>query len=125
MERVLRDTLEGGRFQGVPEAQTRRMRAIKATGARSTERRLRALLVRHGVRGWVVHPPGLAGKPDFLFAAARLVVWVDGCYWHGCPQCNARKRRSVNKAYWSLKIEGNRRRDEANTQKLQEAGYRV
>ena len=123
MERALRDTLDGGTFQDVPASHSGRMRAIKDRGNKSTEARIRAKLVQAGIRGWRLHPPGLAGKPDILFPVERLIVFVDGCYWHGCL-CTARPRK-VNVAYWSAKIEGNRRRDQRNTQSLEAAGYTV
>jgi DNA mismatch endonuclease (patch repair protein) len=123
MERSLREKLVNGSFGDVPASHSRRMAAIRATGARSTEKRIRALLARAGVRGWKLHPPGLPGKPDILFPAARLVLFVDGCYWHGCPRCGNVPR--VNRPYWSAKLEGNRRRDERNNALLVEQGYRV
>jgi DNA mismatch endonuclease (patch repair protein) len=123
MERALREKLPGGKFENVPPSHSGRMRAIRAKGAKSTERRLRALLVGAGVRGWKLHPAGLPGKPDFLFPDARLVVFVDGCYWHGCPQCGYAP--TVNRPYWSAKIAGNAARDRRNTAKLVEAGLRV
>src|SRR5262245_54328203 len=115
MERALREKLEGGAFRNVPAGHSDRMRAIKDRGNKSTEARIRAKLVRAGVRGWRLHPEGLAGKPDILFPRQRVVVFVDGCYWHGCPCCV--RSRKVNSAYWTAKIEGNRRRDANNTRK--------
>jgi DNA mismatch endonuclease Vsr len=123
MERALRDKLEGGSFQNVPANHSGRMRAIKHRGNKSTEARLRAQLVCAGVRGWRLHPKGLAGKPDVLFTQRRLVVFVDGCYWHGCPCCV--RPRNVNSEYWRAKIEGNARRDKRNTHALEAEGYRV
>jgi DNA mismatch endonuclease (patch repair protein) len=123
MERSLREKLPGGKFENVPATQSGRMRAIRSKGNKSTERRLRALLVRAGIRGWKLHPEGLPGKPDFLFPEARLVVFVDGCYWHGCPRCGY--RHNVNRRYWSAKIAGNVARDRRNEEKLREAGLRV
>ncbi len=123
MERALREKLPGGKFENVPASHTGRMRAIKAKGNKSTERRLRALLAQAGIRGWKLHPEGLPGKPDFLFPEACLAVFVDGCYWHGCPQCG--HAPTVNRPYWSAKIAGNAARDQRNAIKLKEAGLRV
>ncbi len=127
MERSLREKLPGGKFDNVPPAHSGRMRAIKAQGAKSTDRRLRALLIQAGLRGWRMYPPGLPGKPDFLFPDARLVVFVDGCYWHGCPACGhgPARERTVNRPYWSAKIAGNVARDERNNRALADAGLRV
>jgi DNA mismatch endonuclease Vsr len=120
---VLRALLPDGSFGDVPAAHSSRMRSIKEKGAKSTERRLRAILVGAGIRGWSMHPKDLPGKPDFIFPAAHLVVFCDGCYWHGCPQCA--HRRTVNRNYWSAKIEGNRSRDREVGRKLNAAGFRV
>lgn len=123
MERALRERLEGGSFGDVSAAHSGRMRAIKEKGAKSTEKRLRAILVGAGVRGWQMYPKGLPGKPDFIFPQAKVVLFSDGCYWHGCPECG--HIPTVNRPYWSAKIEGNQRRDRENTRKLEGAGYRV
>ena len=123
MERSLRATLLRGTFGQVPAAHSRRMRAIKERGAKSTERRLRAMLVRAGLCGWQMHALGLPGKPDFVFPSARLVIFCDGCYWHGCRRCA--HHRTVNRRYWSAKIKGNQRRDRRNNRRLTQAGLRV
>jgi DNA mismatch endonuclease (patch repair protein) len=123
VERALRLKLPNGRFEEVPAGQSARMRAIKAKGNRSTEVRARAILVRSAIRGWVLHPVGLPGKPDFFFPESRLVLFVDGCYWHGCARC--RHAHSTNRAYWSAKIAGNIRRDRLNNRRLRKAGLRV
>lgn len=44
-------------------------------------------MIRTGLKGWRLSPKDLPGKPDFVFEKARLAVFVDGCYWHGCPKC--------------------------------------
>lgn len=123
MERALKEKLEGGTFGKVSPAHSGRMRAIKEKGSKSTERRLRAILVGAGIRGWRMHPKGLPGKPDFHFPASRVLLFVDGCYWHGCSACG--HIPTVNRPYWSAKIAGNQRRDRENTRKLEEAGNRV
>jgi DNA mismatch endonuclease (patch repair protein) len=123
MERALRDTLKCGAFHDVPSSHSSRMRAVKDRGNKSTEARIRAKLVRAGIRGWLLHPKNLPGKPDILFPRQHLIIFVDGCYWHGCPCC-VRPRR-VNGEYWKAKIAGNQRRDLRNTAALQEQGYSV
>jgi DNA mismatch endonuclease Vsr len=123
MERKLKEKLANGEFEGQTPGNTKRMRAIKAKGNKSTEVRLRSMLARARVRGWKVHPKGVVGKPDFVFPEHRLAVFVDGCFWHGCPQCGHVPK--ANNLYWKAKIEGNQRRDLRNDQKLQEHGFRV
>jgi DNA mismatch endonuclease (patch repair protein) len=123
MERVLREKLQDGQFQGGTAGNSRRMKAIRDRRNKSTEMRFRAMLVRAPIRGWQLRPSGLPGKPDFLFPEHRLVVFLDGCYWHGCPRCG--HIPGVNRPYWSAKIERNRARDKRNTRLLKEAGYAI
>jgi DNA mismatch endonuclease (patch repair protein) len=65
----------------------------------------------------------LVGKPDFVFPIRRLVVFVDGCFWHGCPKCQ--RIPSSNVPYWDRKIERNRIRDRAVNTSLRRSGWRV
>jgi DNA mismatch endonuclease (patch repair protein) len=65
----------------------------------------------------------LAGKPDLVFAGKRVVVFLDGCFWHGCPN-HYREPRS-NAAYWRAKIERNVARDARVTQELVRDGWIV
>jgi DNA mismatch endonuclease, patch repair protein len=123
MESALRLKLPNGRFDNVPAGHSARMRAIKDKGNRSTEVRARAILIRSGTQGWVLHPGGLPGKPDFYFPGPRIVLFVDGCYWHGCAKC--RHAQSANRAYWSAKIERNMQRDRSNVRRLRKSGLRV
>jgi len=100
------------------------MRAIKGRNNRTTERRLRLALVRAGIKGWNVCPARTQGNPDFWFPERRLAVFVDGCFWHGCPVCCDRSPKS-HAEYWTAKIERNRTKDRATKQKLENAGVRV
>lgn len=98
------------------------MAKVKSTGNRSTEAVVEAALIEAGIEGWEKQPP-LLGKPDFYFPAHRLVVFVDGCYWHGCPK-HVRMPAS-NVAYWNSKIDRNCRRDNRYRRKLRQQGYHV
>jgi DNA mismatch endonuclease, patch repair protein len=63
----------------------------------------------------------LPGSPDLVFRAAKLAVFVDGCFWHGC-----RKHRTIprnNARYWSEKIERNRMRDKRVDRQLRALGW--
>ncbi len=62
-------------------------------------------------------------RPDFVFAARRLAVFVDGCFWHGCPQHGTRPRG--NAAFWRAKFRRNRERDRRNSRHLRQAGWKV
>jgi DNA mismatch endonuclease (patch repair protein) len=69
-----------------PEQRSRNMSSIRSRGNKSTEKAIRFRMIRSGLRGWKLCAGDLCGKPDFVFEAARLVVFLDGCYWHGCPK---------------------------------------
>jgi DNA mismatch endonuclease, patch repair protein len=69
----------------------------------STEWRLRSALVRAGIRGWTLNAAGVIGKPDFVLREQRVVVSVDGCFWHGCPKC--KRIPSSNTLYWVPKFD--------------------
>jgi DNA mismatch endonuclease (patch repair protein) len=98
------------------------MSSIRARGNQQTEIALARLLRRAGVTGWRRHVK-LPGCPDFSFATQRLVVFVDGCFWHGCPRCY--RRPTTNRRYWDKKIIRNRRRDREVNRTLRKAGWRV
>ncbi len=123
MERRLREKLPGGRFENVDPKHARRMSAIRGKGTKTTERRFRAILVRAGLRGWKLHPKGVPGRPDVFFPGEKLAVFLDGCFWHGCPACG--HVPSINRTFWRAKIERNRERDVEKEQALVEAGYIV
>lgn len=104
------------------------VRAImRANKARDTqpERRLRSILHKRGLRYRVSRRPlsDLRRTADIVFPAARIAVFVDGCYWHGCPD-HYRPAR-VNDRFWQEKIDGNRARDRETDQLLTEAGWHV
>lgn len=123
MESALRSRLPGGRFTDVSAARSQHMSSVRGRGNRTTERRLQLGLVRAGVSGWSMNVLTLKGKPDFVFASERLVIFVDGCFWHGCPRCGHVPTR--NSAYWSEKLRRNKVRDENTTKILLKERYRV
>ena len=86
---------------------------------------LRRLLHARGLRYRVDYRPirGLRNKSDIVFTRRRVAVFIDGCFWHGCPEHYFASKTNVD--YWEPKIEQNRLRDEAVTAALEEAGWRV
>jgi DNA mismatch endonuclease, patch repair protein len=106
-----------------PEQRSRNMAAIRSRGNKSTERALRYRLMRAGIRGWRLYPGDVPGKPDFVFDEAGLVVFVDGCYWHGCPRCY--RAPTSNESYWSQKLARNKNRDRTVTRALRKEGWTV
>ena len=67
---------------------------------------------------------GRRPRPDVVFTRRRVAVFVDGCFWHGCPE-HGRVPGGRNAAYWEAKLSRNRARDELDTAALAEAGWRV
>lgn len=98
------------------------MAAIKSQGNKDTELKLANILRAYGITGWRRHQK-LFGKPDFVFPRERLAVFVDGCFWHGCPKHG--RRPGCNRDYWIPKLEGNKRRDIAVSETLRRTGWRV
>jgi DNA mismatch endonuclease, patch repair protein len=68
------------------------------------------------------HVMTMPGRPDLVFAKARLIVFIDGDFWHGYRYPQWRDRLS---SYWQEKIERNRRRDRRNFARLRREGWRV
>ncbi len=98
------------------------MARIRGTGNAATELRLIALLRAHRLTGWR-RGSTLPGRPDFVFARAKLAVFVDGCFWHGCPLHATWPK--TNAAFWRAKLLANRARDRAVTRTLRARGWRV
>lgn len=106
-----------------PASRSHVMSSIRSRGNKSTERRFRACLVQAGLSGWRMHAQDISGKPDFVFDSIHLIIFVDGCFWHGCPECNLLHVSSTE--YWHKKIGRNRLRDKAINSSLRQAGWRV
>jgi len=98
------------------------MSAIRSRGNKETELRLAFILRSNGIKGWRRNQ-GLPGKPDFVFRRERLAIFVDGCFWHGCPKHG--RNPGSNRAYWLPKLERNRQRDLEVTKLLRKARWRV
>ncbi|MFI0908939.1 very short patch repair endonuclease [Streptomyces abikoensis] len=86
---------------------------------------LRKLLYRRGLRYRVDARPisEIRRRADVVFPGARVAVFVDGCFWHGCPEHYRPSTR--NAEFWRDKIEGNRIRDIETTKTLRSAGWAV
>ena len=107
------------------EAVRRRMSAQRREGT-APELALRKALSALGLRYRLHRPPlpGLRRKADIVFGSSRTAVFVDGCFWHGCPE-HGRRRHDVNGWYWPAKIDRNQARDRETDQVLSEAGWQV
>lgn len=67
--------------------------------------------------------PSMRTRGDLIFTRQRVVVFVDGCFWHACPQHRSVPR--TNSAWWKEKLAANVMRDERATQQLQACGWTV
>jgi DNA mismatch endonuclease, patch repair protein len=123
------------------------MSRIRGQGNKETEVMLARLLRANRISGWrkqrvvcvavrstnfkiaklgsarASSPLLLRVKADFVFPKLKLAVFVDGCFWHGCPKhCN---QPVNNRAFWRKKLGGNKARDLLVTRTLRRAGWRV
>ena len=89
------------------------------------ETRLRSELHKRGLRfrKHVNIGIGMKCRADIVFPRARVCIFVDGCYWHGCPKHFKTPR--TNSAWWNEKIADNRQRDKRKTTVLRKHGWRV
>lgn len=98
------------------------MSRIRGKGNRSTEVALLHLLRMHHLTGWRRHLP-LPGKPDFAFPREKVAIFVDGCFWHGCPNCSTVP--TTRREFWVKKISENKRRDRRVSRALRSKGWSV
>ena len=98
----------------------------KVHGANTTpEICVRKLLHRMGYR-FRLHRIDLPGNPDIVLPKYKTVIFVHGCFWHGCPTCRHAKIRPVaNVDYWEKKLNRTLERDKSNTAALEQMGWRV
>lgn len=89
------------------------------------EVRLRSALHRtgHRFRKHFRPIPGLRCTADIAFPRRRVAVFVDGCFWHCCPEHGTRPARNAD--WWNAKLDGNVERDRRNTDRLTESGWHV
>jgi DNA mismatch endonuclease (patch repair protein) len=107
------------------EAVSRRMRRNLKRDTRP-EIALRSELHSRGARfrtNLLVRVDGLSVRPDVVFARTKVAVFVDGCFWHGCPEHGNAPRR--NTEYWGPKLDRNARRDAVVNERLAAASWNV
>lgn len=102
-----------------------RSRVMAAVHSQNTklEQSLIAILEGAGLNGFICHEQNLLGKPDIVFQEAKIVIFLDSCFWHGCPK-HLRRPKS-NEVYWQAKIEKNMKRDRRARASLRRKGWSV
>lgn len=101
---------------------SRIMASVKSANNKSTELRFLSILKEKGITGWRRNY-SVTGRPDFVFPRLKIAVFIDGCFWHRCP--NHCRLPASNKDYWNNKIERNRIRDKKTSKALREKGWTV
>ena len=95
---------------------------VRGSGNKGTELRLIQIFRAKRITGWR-RGSTLPGKPDFVFPRLRLAVFVNGCFWHGCPRHATQPKN--NAAFWRAKLARNRARDREVGRLLRARGWRV
>ena len=98
------------------------MSRVRSTGNRATELALMILLRRHRISGWR-RGARLFGNPDFVFPKQHLAIFVDGCFWHGCP--THATHPASNKKFWETKLTRNKSRDLLVVRTLKQRDWRI
>lgn len=108
-------------FGGLSRSQL--MSKVRSHGNTTTEHHLMRLLRRARIAGWR-RRSSLPGHPDFVWKAQKVVVFVDGCFWHG-HSCGRNLTPATNRKVWLKKISQNQLRDRRVSRKLRRAGWSV
>lgn len=109
----------------ITEGRARNLSAIRRTNTKP-EVALRSLLHRRGRRfrkDYRLDLPEGRVRPDLVFTRRRVAVFVDGCFWHACPEHG--RQPTHNEWYWTPKLRRNVERDRAADAALASAGWRV
>lgn len=113
-------------WPGVPEARRTIMRANRRRDT-TPELALRSALHARGLRFRVDYPIRGAGRrpirPDIVFTRTKVAIFVDGCFWHGCPEHATHPK--TNADYWGPKLSENIARDARTTRALEDDGWTV
>src|SRR5947207_5342801 len=104
-----------------PAATSSTMKGIKSRDNR-TEMALRTAVHALGLR-YRKYVKGIPGRPDFVFRVEKVAVFVDGCFWHGCPQHY--RPPTTRRKFWRAKVEQNRTRDRRVSRELRRIGWKV
>jgi DNA mismatch endonuclease (patch repair protein) len=113
----------------VPEAWTQTVKGQHLRGRRTRntkpELALRSAVHGLGLRFRIHRAVAPRCTPDFVLPRYRLAVFVDGCFWHGCPAHSPAQIRGPNAERWERKLATNSERDRRNNQAAEKAGWQV
>lgn len=84
----------------------------------------RKILWSHGIR-YRKNATSIPGSPDILISKSKLVIFIDGEFWHGYNWLQKKEKLVANREYWIAKIERNMQRDRENDAQLGSLGYTV
>ena len=85
---------------------------------------VRQFLFANGFR-FRLHRKDLPGKPDIVLPKYKTVIFINGCFWHGHPDCKYATIPTTNSEFWFAKISGNMERDKITFITLEEMGWKV
>ena len=105
-----------------PEKRSAVMKAVKSRNTKTTELKMIEIFKEFHIIGWRRTYP-LIGKPDFVFPKKRIVIFVDGCFWHGHDCRNVTP--SDNAEFWESKQKYNKKHDEEVTETLSQKNWTV
>jgi DNA mismatch endonuclease (patch repair protein) len=106
-----------------PNDRRKTMQAVKGKKTR-LERVVFSMLAGMRLKGWVQNANEISGKPDVVFFKQKVAIFIDGCFWHGCPYCR-RKLPQTNRKYWKNKISRNAELALLHHAQLQNEGWEV
>jgi len=98
------------------------MRKVKGKNTK-LEYQVIEILLSHGIKRFKVHQPGILGSPDIVLLKEKIVIFIDSCFWHGCPK--HLRMPKTNQKYWNSKIGKNVIRDIRIRAKLRRQGWSV
>lgn len=105
-----------------PQRRSEIMSRVRSRGNRATELRLLNIFRQTKISGWRRRSK-MFGNPDFVFPSKNLAIFVDGCFWHGCPSHGSLP--ATNRSFWANKISRNKMRDVTVRRELRKRGWRV
>lgn len=105
------------------EDRRKTMQAVKGKRTK-LEKSLFSMLAGMSLKGWKQNASNITGKPDVVFVDEKVAIFVDGCFWHGCPVCQ-RKLPQTNREYWERKIARNIELAKSHNEQLHHDGWIV